>query len=46
VIRDAMANLQMNANKDVATILSEDGRVLPSDIGSIIWRCGLHTESC
>jgi hypothetical protein len=38
VIRSGLAGLQMDVEKDIATILKEDGRVVPSEIDSIILR--------
>lgn len=38
VIRSGMANLIMKTEKDVATILKDDGRLALADINSIIWR--------
>ncbi|OJI99599.1 hypothetical protein ASPVEDRAFT_128900 [Aspergillus versicolor CBS 583.65] len=36
VIRSGLAGLQMDVEKDIATILREDGRILPGEIDSII----------
>lgn len=38
VIRSGLAGLQIDVEKDIATILEEEGRVLPEKIDSIIWR--------
>lgn len=38
VIRQGMANLTMHADRDVAQILQEDGKVALDEIDSIIWR--------
>ncbi|OQD64979.1 hypothetical protein PENPOL_c006G02848 [Penicillium polonicum] len=37
VIRSGLAGLQIDVEKDIATILEEEGRVLPEKIDSIIW---------
>jgi hypothetical protein len=39
-----MANLTMKAEKDIATILLEDGGLALADISSIIWRYDENSE--
>ena len=45
VIRSGLAGLQIDVEKDIATILKEDGRILPGDIDTIIWRYESQQES-